>query len=60
MYSLRMKLKKGDYYVEDPIPLSHVFGVDWWFFAIPTIPRFANKCEVLGYAGHDDNTSEEA
>jgi len=55
-----MKLKKGDYYVEDPIPLSHVFGVDWWFFAIPTIPRFANKCEVLGYAGQDDNTSEEA
>jgi len=56
----RMKLKKGDYYVEDPIPLSHVFGVDWWFFAIPTVPRFDNRCEVMGYAGQDDNTSEEA
>ncbi len=48
--SHRMKLKKGDYYVEEPIPLHHIFGDDWWFYILPTPPLFSRRCEVLGYS----------
>jgi hypothetical protein len=44
-----MKLKRGDYYVEEPVPFTHVFGIDRWFYIIPTVPQFENPNEVFGY-----------
>lgn len=50
----RMKLKKGDFYVENPVPLNHVFGDDVWFYWLPTAPVFTNRNDVFGYCILDD------
>lgn len=45
----RMKLKKGDFYVEESIPFEHVFGSDYWACFIPISPRFRHVEDVMGY-----------
>lgn len=45
----RMKLKKGDFYVEEPIPFENVFGNDYALCFLPIDPRFEHKEAVLGY-----------
>lgn len=55
----RMKLKKGDYYVEEPISFENVFGSDHWLFFLPTNPQFRNKDYVLGYCIPVDRAQNE-
>lgn len=45
----RMKLKKGDFYVEEPVPFENVFGNDYVWCFLPINPRFDHKEAVLGY-----------
>lgn len=45
----RMKLKKGDYYVEEPVAFEQIFGSDYWLWIFPTNPRISKREETLGY-----------
>ena len=48
-----MKVKTPYLPYEPSIPVSHVFGDNWWFAFLPIDPYFEDTETVLQYRTHD-------